>query len=395
MKRHRALTVLLPVLAALACFGLTSCSLWRRDSRDQIAISGNIELTQVNIAFKTPGRLIEFPIEEGTEVRKGAVLARLDAVQLQRLSERDVASLALARTQLEQQKTAIEYQKASLAADLDARQAALRQAGARLDQLLAGSRRQEVEQARAAADEARTQHTLAGQDWERAQTLYKNDDISTSQRDQFRTRFDATASSLKRAEEQLALVIEGPRKEDIESARAQVEQAKAGLKQSEALRLELRRKEQELGSRQAQIEQARAQLAITRAQLDDAEVTSPINGIVLVKSAEVGEILAAGTTIATIGEMDRPWLRGYINETDLGRVKLGARVKVTTDSAPGKIYWGRISFISSEAEFTPKQIQTREERVRLVYRIKIEIDNPQHELKLNMPADADIQLGSK
>ncbi|MBM3792261.1 MAG: HlyD family efflux transporter periplasmic adaptor subunit, partial [Acidobacteria bacterium] len=95
---------------------------------------------------------------------------------------------------------------------------------------------------------------------------------------------------------------------------------------------------------------------------------------------------------AAIGDTDRPWLRGYITEPDLGRVKLGARVRVTTDSYPGKDYWGRVTFIASEAEFTPKQIQTREERVRLVYRIKIEVDNPEQELKLNMPADAEILL---
>lgn len=93
-----------------------------------------------------------------------------------------------------------------------------------------------------------------------------------------------------------------------------------------------------------------------------------------------------------MGDLDNPWLRGYIREQDLGRVKLNMKVKVTTDSYPGKIYWGRISFISSEAEFTPKQIQTPEERVKLVYRIKIEIDNPQQELKLNMPADAEILI---
>jgi HlyD family secretion protein len=88
--------------------------------------------------------------------------------------------------------------------------------------------------------------------------------------------------------------------------------------------------------------------------------------------------------------VNKPWLRGYIREQDLGRIKLGMKAKVTTDSFPGKAYWGRISFISSEAEFTPKQIQTPEERVKLVYRIKVEIENPQHELKLNMPADAEI-----
>ena len=94
----------------------------------------------------------------------------------------------------------------------------------------------------------------------------------------------------------------------------------------------------------------------------------------------------------TLGNLAKPWLRGYINEKDLGRVKLGTTVKVTTDSFPGKVYDGKITFIASEAEFTPKQIQTQEERVKLVYRIKIEIDNPNGELKSNMPADAEIPL---
>ncbi len=90
--------------------------------------------------------------------------------------------------------------------------------------------------------------------------------------------------------------------------------------------------------------------------------------------------------------MDHPWMRGYINERDLGRVKIGSRVNVTTDSFPDKIYDGRVSFVSSEAEFTPKQIQTEEERVKLVYRIKVEVDNPNQELKLNMPADGEITV---
>ena len=117
--------------------------------------------------------------------------------------------------------------------------------------------------------------------------------------------------------------------------------------------------------------------------------------MVLVKAAEAGEVVAAGTTVLTVGDLDHPWLRGYINEQDLGRVKLGATVKVTTDSFRDNAYWGRVSFISSEAEFTPKQIQTPEERVKLVYRIKIDIANPEHELKSNMPADAEILLDDK
>ena len=104
---------------------------------------------------------------------------------------------------------------------------------------------------------------------------------------------------------------------------------------------------------------------------------SPIDGVVLVKGADVGEVLAPGTTVLTVGDIDHPWLRGYINETDLGKVKLGSKVKVTTDSYPGKVYNGRVTFISSEAEFTPKQIQTKQERVKLVYRVKIEVENPE------------------
>jgi HlyD family secretion protein len=385
-------SILVLALVVAGSILLAGCGLWNKNSGNNITLSGNMELTQINVAFKTPGRLIDLPMEEGVEVRQGTVIARLDVDQLQKQRAREQASLAVAESQMVQHKTSIQYQKASLEADIEIRQAALRQAEARLQQLLAGSREQEIRQAKAQTEEARTQHALAKEDWERAQILYKNDDISTSQRDQHKTRFDATGAALQQSEERLSLVLEGPRKEDIEAARAQVEQARASVRFSEAARLELRRREEELATRKAQIDQARAQLAMVESQIADGVVSSPINGVVLVKSAEVGEILAAGTTVATLGELDKPWLRGYIREQDLGRIKLGTKVKITTDSYPGKAYWGRISFIASEAEFTPKQIQTPEERVKLVYRIKIEVDNPQHELKLNMPADAEILL---
>ncbi len=119
---------------------------------------------------------------------------------------------------------------------------------------------------------------------------------------------------------------------------------------------------------------------------------SPIDGVVLVKSAEIGEVVAAGTTVVSIGDIDHPWMRGYINERDLGRIKLGMPAKVTSDSYPGKTYAGHITFISPQAEFTPKQIQTQEERVKLVYRIKIDVENPNRELKSNMPVEAELVL---
>jgi HlyD family secretion protein len=233
---------------------------------------------------------------------------------------------------------------------------------------------------------------LARADWERAQTLYKNQDISTSQFDQARTKFSAATAQLAQAEQRLALVREGPRKEEIAGARAQLARSQAAVRTAEANRIELRRKEQELAARRAEIDRARAQAGMTEAQLGDTTIASPIDGVVLTKSAEQGEVIAAGTPIVSIGDIDHPWLRAYVSETDLGRVKLGAKVNLTTDSYPGKVYTGTISFISSEAEFTPKQIQTKEERVKMVYRIKVDVDNRARELKNNMPVDAEIPL---
>jgi len=384
---------IIPIVAAIAVvFVAAIWVLWGRAAKRNIVLSGNIELTQVDIAFKVPGKLIERPVDEGQAVKKGQLVGRLDPEQVKRQRDSAAAAQTAAESQLRQMLTAVAYQKELLNADVELRGAELRQAEARLSELLAGSRRQEIEAARAALDEAVTEERRATRDWERAQTLYKNDDISTSQHDQFQARYKAAVATATQLRERLALVEEGPRKEEIEAARAQVARARAALRLSEANRLELRRKEQETDARRAEVQRARALVAVTDSQVEDTAAFSPMDGYVLSKAAEVGQVLAAGSTVVTIGDLDHPWLRGYINEKDLGRVKLGARVKVTNDSFPGKVYWGRVSFISSEAEFTPKQIQTREERVKLVYRIKIEIPNPQHELKSNMPVDAEILM---
>ena len=153
------------------------------------------------------------------------------------------------------------------------------------------------------------------------------------------------------------------------------------------------RREQELQTRRAEIGRSKASLALIESQISDTTAISPVDGVVLVKAADAGEVLAPGTTVVTVGDIDHPWLRGYVNETDLGKVKIGSKARVTTDSYPGKVYNGRVTFIASQAEFTPKQIQTQQERVKLVYRVKIEVENPGRELKSNMPADAEILLG--
>lgn len=381
------------LLPAVVAAGVLILWLRREPSRtDAIRISGNIELTEVHISFKIAGRLVERLVDEGQAVRKGMVVARLDQEQLLRQRERERAALAAAESALAQLLTAIALQRETVEAEVALRRAELEQAEARLRELEAGSRPQEIQEARAAAEAARAEHERARKDWERAQVLFGNDDISAAQYDQFRTAFERAAAALKQAEQRLSLVEEGPRKQTIEQARAQAERARAAVRLAEAGRIELRRREQELGLRRAEVARAKAQLGVIEAQLSDTEAVCPVDGVVLVKSAEPGETVAAGTTVLIVGDIERPWLRGYIGERDLGRVKLGQRVRVTTDSYPGKVYWGRISFIAAEAEFTPKEIQTPEERVKLVYRIKVDLSNPGHELKSNMPADAEILL---
>ncbi len=388
MKKRIIPVILVLVLGAAVAAYLSRR--WKADASGTVSFSGNIELTEVKMSFKTAGRMAELLVREGETVKQGAVLARLDKEQLSSQRDAQRAALAATESQLAQLQTAIEYQRATLASGVAASRADQQQAEARLRELLAGARAQEIQEARSAVDAARTEQTRAANDWQRAQTLYKNEDISTAQFDQFRTQAERAAAALRQAEQRLALVAEGPRRETIDAARAQTERAKAGVQMAEAAALELRRREQEMDARRAEIARARAQLAVTESQLKDTEIVSPIDGVVLVRSAEPGETVAAGSTIVTLGDIERPWLRGYVGETQLGHVHLDQKVRVSTDSFPGKTYWGRISFISSEAEFTPKQIQTAEERVKLVYRIKVDLPNPGRELKLNMPADAHV-----
>lgn len=385
----------LPILILLAAAAM-GLYLWKsgRFSKpdNRIVVSGNLELTLVDLSFKIAGRMTELNVKEGDWVKKGQVIARLDPTQLQQQRLRDAAAISTAQSNYDQLNTSIQFQEATLESDIATRRAELAEAQAKLDALLAGSRPQEIQQAEASVADARAQLEWARSDWDRAQTLYKNEDISTQQFDQARQRFNSATAQLQSAEQKSSMVKEGPRKEDIAGARAQVARSQAAVATAEANRIELARKRQELVARRAQIEQARGQAGISDAQLNDTVIYAPIDGVVLVKSAEAGEVLAAGTTIVTVGDLDHPWLRAYVGETDLGRVKLGQQVKLSTDSYPGKSYAGTISFISAEAEFTPKQIQTKEERVKLVYRIKVDVDNTAHELKNNMPVDAEIQL---
>ena len=389
MKKRIVIILVLLAAAGAAVYAFRGMN---RQPDNRIVVSGNIDLTEVNIAFKTAGRLVERNVDEGDPVKAGQVVARLDRDQLIAQRERESASLAAADSQLAQALTSLEWEKANLAADIEQKKADLASNEARLAELKNGSRPQEKLDSKATVTAAEAELQLAQRDWDRAQTLYKDDDISTAQFDQYRNRWVSATATLNSLQQRESLVLAGPREEVVRAQQQQVERARAALKIAQANVLEMKRREQELATRRADIAASKASLALIDSQLADTIAASPVDGVVLVKAADVGEVLAPGTTVVTVGDIDHPWLRGYINETDLGKVKLGSKAKVTTDSYPGKTYQGRVTFIASEAEFTPKQIQTEQERVKLVYRIKIELENPRHELKLNMPADAEIVL---
>jgi HlyD family secretion protein len=382
MKNRRRLMILIP--ASLLVAVLAYMILVRSDDGSIIRVSGNIEVTDAEVSFKIPGRVEARLVDEGETVKAGQTVARLDAAEL-------AQEVAVRKAEVQAGQAALaELEAGSRPEEIAQAEASAQQAKARLDEMLAGSRPEELSAAEAVLRRARAEAERARLDAERYEGLYKKEIVSAQQYDAARTAYETALARQREVEEQLKLVKEGPRKEQIEQARA------AWLQAQE--RFVLVKK----GPRQETIEQARARLrqaqealAVGETRLGYATLASPLTGVVLSKSVEPGEFVAAGTPIVTVGDLENVWLRAYINETDLGRVKVGQRVRVTTDTYPGKRYEGRVSFIASQAEFTPRNVQTEKERVKLVYRIKVDIRNPNMELKPGMPADAEILLKQK
>ena len=297
-----------------------------------VRVSGNIEVTDVDVSFRTAGRVLERLVGEGMTVSEGQVVARLDSADLEREAMRKEA-------------------------EFKAAEAALRD-------LEAGSRPQEIAVARATVARAQAEADRLARDFERSSALYSREVISAREYEAANAASDVAGARLREAREALLLVEEGPRKEQVAQARAQVDQAREALK-------------------------------LAKVRLGYGTITAPLSGLVLSENVEAGDYVAPGTPVVTVGDLANVWLRAYIEETDLGRVKVGQPVEVTTDTYPGKKYAGRVSFIASQAEFTPRNVQTRKERVRLVYRIKVDIPNPERELKPGMPADAVIRTEDK
>ena len=225
----------------------------------------------------------------------------------------------------------------------------------------AGSRPQEIKAAEQSVADATAEVEQRKLDLERAERLFSRDAVAAQDRDRAQTAFKRAQAQYQTAQQHLSEVREGSRPEEIAIAHANVKAA-------------------------------RENLGLSRINLEYTTLRAPSAGVIAVRQAELGEVVSPGTPVVTLTDLDHVWLRAYVAETDLGRVHYGQEAVIRTDTYPGKSYRGRISFIADKAEFTPKSVQTFKERVTLVYRIKIDVDNPNHELKPGMPADATIAL---
>lgn len=380
MKRVLAAVLILAVLLAGVAVYLRFRS---SSSPGTLLVAGNIEVTGAEVSFQIPGRVVERRVSEGQVVTAGQVVAVLDAEELER-------EAALRRAEVRAAEAALaELEAGSRPEEIERERAAVRRAQASLDELLAGSRPQEVSVAEAEADRARAEAARWSAEYDRQKRLFEREVISARELEAAEAAHKAAGGALRSAEERHLLVREGPRAEQIAQARAALDQARHSLALVQA-----GPRREAVDQTRARRGQAREALALAETRLGYATLTAPLAGVVLSEHVEAGEYVAPGTPMVTVGDLENVWLRAYISETDLGRVHLGQRVRVTTDTYPGQTYEGTITFLASEAEFTPKSVQTREERVKLVYRIKVQIPNPRRELKPGMPADGEILLAS-
>jgi len=307
---------------------LTGCDWPWSPSTNAAAIvcSGTVEVHESALGFEIPGRIKAIEAHEGQTVAAGQVLVRLD--------DRD-AQLALAQMQ-----------------------AQVREAQSVLDQMLAGARPEELAMAQAALDKARAVFALAKADRERLRNLAMSASASRERLDQSETQYTSAQAEVARATQALQLLKAGPRQEEIDRARSRLDGAQTGLKQAQR-------------------------------RLDQTVLMAPVAGIVSADLSEVGEVVAPGKPVLRLADLAHPWIRAYLNEPDLGRVKLGQGATVKVDGQPHP-FQGRLAFIADQSEFTPKAVQTQELRVGLVYRIKIEVPNPDGILKIGMPVEVEL-----
>ena len=384
MTTSKTLVVLGAVLVAAIAAGGGYALYFHNRSDESLWLSGNIEAVEVGVSFKIPGRVIKRYVDEGDPVYEGQRVAQLEMADLE-------AEAARARADVQSAEAALaELVAGSRPDEIAASLAAMQKAQATYAELKNGSRPQEIAASEAEWRAAQNDRDHLKRDLDRYEQLQRSDagSVATEQVDRAYSAYHIANQRYLEAARRYELVKEGPRQEQVMQAKAAMEQAEAQYRLVKE------------GPRKEVIEQARGKLTQAKATLQAAEtklgyatITSPLTGVVLSKNIEPGEFVASGTPVVTVADIVNVWLRAYVDERDLGKrnIVLGTEAEITTDAYPGKVYKGKVSFISSEQEFTPKSVETARQRVKFVYRIKIDLKNPDKELKPGMPADARLR----
>lgn len=410
--RPTAIASLLIVTASLA-FLCSACQ--AGNVAGTIEASGTIEAEEVVIASEFGGRVAEIQADEGDEVEAGQVLIRLDGDLVEAQMGEAEALVASARANLAR------VEAGPRPGEIATAEALLEQAIAARDGAQRGwqdtvALRDNPQELNAQIDEARTQVELAERGVSQAQAQVRTLEI---QRDAYagagdddsKTRYEALDQQVKAAqvavgiaEEQLAGArthLENlmgmrnnpiPLNTTVNQAKARYEDAVAAVQVAQASldALLAMPTAEEVAVAQAQVSQAEAASGMLQVQLEKMTLHSPLSGLVSNRAIHGGETASPGATLMTVASLDEVKLTVYIPENRYGRIQLGQSVSVEVDSFPGKVYLGEVMYISSQAEFTPRNVQTKEERVNTVFAVKILIPNPEHDLKPGMPADATI-----
>ncbi len=391
----------------------------RRLSADRLSASGSIEATQVDVAPKGGGRVIRLLAKEGDRVQAGQVLAELDDREARAQVDQARAAVAAAEAKVAQAAQAIQTEQQTADAQVAQSQAQLAGAQTRVPQAqtavtwqsrtvaesIANARAQ---LAAAQANVAATRSALekASRDLARTRELFAQGAVAAQQVDQAQAAYDAAVAqdrSARDAVTQARAALASAeanrmqvaiREDDVRANQAAVTQAHAAVAGARAAYSTVAQRRQDLAAARALLSQAQATLRTAEVLASYTTVKAPSGGIVLTKNIEPGEVVATGTPIYTLVDLTNMWLRVFIPENRIGRVRLGARAEVTVDTFPGRVFPGRVSEISSQAEFTPGNVQTKEDRVKLVFGVKIRLDDQSGSLKPGMPADATILLKS-
>lgn len=395
MKRPSRPILIVGSIAVLAVLTLAGWSWWRsrQNARDIIQASGRIEVTEVNVSSKVTGRVAALHVEEGTDVRAGQPIATLEGEDLEAQLRQARAALQGTEAKLAYARITLQVEPTVIQTQIRQAEENLRSAEERLLMLRAGFRIQEIEEGRANLRQSQARLEMARLTRDRFRDLFADGAIARQDLDRAESDFQAAEAAVRAARERLGILEEGARSEDIRMAQAERGRAAAALEAARANAATLDLRQQDVRVAEAVLRDAQANLRRLETQVAELKVFAPLSATVLTKAVEVGEVIAAGKPLVLLGDLDHPWIKIYVTETEVGKVRLGAPARILVDSFPQQHFRGTVTWISDQAEFTPKNIQTKEERVNLVYAVKITIQNAQRKLKAGMTADAELSIG--